>query len=1038
MTVLSRTPMPAATCTALQRTVVDPRTAEKLRRIRSALEKFPASGGTAASATDRNPVVIAAAPNSTKPTAAPAVVSVTFNPTTRTHVLVQFNGDPIRVEVVDRRIDGALYHQFMLARMDGNIELAEHIYEAMHTPRYLEIASSRSRSRYGDSANLFVDSVDAPEIRLVNERTGEVTTLDSDGVEKTPQIGGAITYSLPSTAPGRASSTEITLTTEFTRSNSPESAEVEELAATGMPASTPAADDYSRYVDREPIPGRDGSLSQLATSAVMAEYKDAEPGTNERKYFDLLSALSLAENGFQDNDRFDNPLSPDEVQNNVIFRERVEEELRELLADADFQKSYEAKFREKLGQAISDNFIVLNGQITLFDPENREHTTVEREEARDVRRQRGRVVWYERVTVTVSEPANHPRADIESFGAALLAGTVNDENIEKYKIMTPEEQQTFIKERFGPLSLLLPPDKVSEAMATFGASVAITSVLGTDIRDIPNEDLSTGAQLAGLWLLKMRGPINLIGNLSNLRPEQWEIVANTFKNMVGLGHNPADFDAFMANLPASAKNGLLGDTMKSLAANGLFGNFAAYTAIIGATVAYGSDGPARERLLAGDFREVMNLVNNLVMVVSYSPSLVKGHLALMSAFGINSAEDFLQRFKDLPDAGRMVTSFHSRFQPTFVELGRVLQGIDLSDEIAVLAALRELDPAMGRKFFSEFGYDFQTLAKRISSHAKNYAPNLDDLSNVTLDTAFARAADKLEAAYGVRSLRDVTGGSNLQAFVFDSLGVESNLRIVNRANQILTDAAVAPLDGVGVSALLSAAGMSDADIAKVMGYAGLDPASFFASPRVPSFAGPSMSAAGEVDLATRLNSIPNTAPVEARAVFGDLLQESLDKKLALTRSTVPAPFKGAGVAKFGLAVRALSSGMDVIGGIAGVGVGIFDIIKGAEKDDAFRITAGALGIGSGIAGTLGGLAGFGMIVGAAATPLFVIAGVLGVVSIVVSLFSGDMRWHDEQFSDALLERYRDYGILRQGSGSYVRSYWLNNQNYLSLSDGGMS
>ena len=804
-------------------------------------------------------------------------------------------------------------------------------------------------------------------------------------------------------------------------------------AASAPGATIPfAAANYSDYINKETIPGKEANISQLAFLKILDEYKDAPKGSDGRKMYDLLLAAQFLKDGYKDNYLFESDLSGHEVGKYVLDGEAVDSQFKALMTDATFKEEYEQKFREKLDQTIKENFIIFNDKITLFDPNNIKHTNVYRVQSR-------RIPRSGLITRLVPHPANHPRVDLAMFSDAMKASVNNPANIDAYGKKTADQQQDFIRDKFGSLATLLTPEDFATELASFGAGVGIKAVLGTPLNDVSDEALSTGAQLAGQWIAKLRGPLNLIGTVSNLRPEQWKVVAQTFKAMLGGGQNPADFAAFMKALPESQRTSMLGNTMKQLAQNGLFGSMAASAAVIGSSIAYSTTGPARDRLLAGDPREVMTLVNNIAMPLSYAPSLVKGPPALLSAFGVKDAEDFLAKFKDLPDAGRMFGSYLTRFQPTFTQLEEALKGVDLTNEEAVKSALEMMDPTKSRKLLNDFGYDFNTLAKRISTNAQKYSPDVSGLD--APDRTQSRAAEELENSLGVRTFENVKSGNNFKAFVLDALDVDKDLRILTKANNLLQNNQLTTPDYAGIRELLGRKGMTDEQITKVMSYGAVDPADLAGTSVIQpgDTAGPSTSAAGptvEIELAERVRARVPPPPVDSVTELGNALSAQLDAKLSNSR--VAAPFKSKGIAKFGIGIKGLAAGVDVLGGIAGVGIGIFDIIKGKDDDDILRIVSGTLGIGSGVAGSFGGLAGLGLIASSAATPLFVVAGVLGLVSLFVGLFSGDQRTQVERFADGLLDRFRDYNIIRARADRYLESWYLNNLHDRFIGSGGMS
>ncbi|WP_170937087.1 MULTISPECIES: hypothetical protein [Rhodomicrobium] len=727
---------------------------------------------------------------------------------------------------------------------------------------------------------------------------------------------------------------------------------------------TPWSEDYFKYIGDEKLPGQQGTISDLSFQKLLEQYKDAPKDSKQRKFYDLILAKHLTTQGWSNPDHFDAPISGDEFSQNVLDKTKVDEELTKLLKDGDFTKTMSEDLAKKTNEVIAENFVMIDGKITLFDKNNEAHK-------------------------------NAPRASGTGWAKAALAYTRSEEGRKEYRTGTPEEQKAFIEKYFGALGGLLPPEDVQSALGELGVATAVDAIANTDLKDISDENLASSLQVVGQYLMKARGPLNLIGNLSNMTREDWLSLARAFK-LAG-ATDKLDFKSVMDKLTdGNAKN-----FVKAMGATGMWGTFAGSAGIAGAILTYASDGPARDRLLAGDPREVLGLMQNISLVLSYSTSMIKAPTAaigkLLKAVGYNGVEDFYKDFKDLPGFSGLV-QYSSQFQPSFSAVADALNGVDLKDKAAVTEALKKVK-ADSLRLWNDIGYDFDKLADRIVEHAR------------TFDTT---------AVYGDK-VPNTTVFSNEErlGFLYDMTGVDDSYKDFVRANQILDlkdpkgkAPDVAVTDEASLRTRLRAGGMSEEAINRVVG--DLDLLSRDGAPQ----------ATGERKLMldrfkdSKFISSPSGASAAQTLVEGSVekfLNSSPDAKLA------PVKLERAGA---GLFVKSLGAAMDVIGGALGIATGIMDVVSGAGSGDKLKIASGSFGIASGILGGLGGLAGFGALGSIAAGPLFIVAGVFGVVSLILTLVNGD-KHESDQFADSILDRFTDDGVVKDGAHDYLKTWWLN-------------
>lgn len=737
--------------------------------------------------------------------------------------------------------------------------------------------------------------------------------------------------------------------------------------------------DCFRYINEIALPGKGGTVGQLAFTQALEEYKNAPEGSQERKFYDLMVAKSLTVNGLP-TPELEHDLSGSDFSDNVFKVGEIDKQIEDLFKDKEFASAWKANIAKKTNEIIDNHFVVVDGRITLKDENNPAH-------------------------------ANAPLVDGGTWAKAALDYARSDQGRQEYQGGTPDEQKAFVEKHFGDLAFLLPEEEVNSALGELVVKTTVHEVLQTDLQTLSDEDLATVLEQAGSWLMGVRGPTNLVGHLSNVTKDDWILLAQTLKKMVGQGGSAANFknviDAINATVawPDSAKR--LGNLVRALGQSGMWGTFAGVAGVTGAIMKYMFDDAARERLRAGDPREILALMQNLSLVLSYSGSITKAPLALLGAFGVESAQKLFEEIKSLPGFGRLAGSMSAKYRPTFKAVAEALAGVNLTNIDAVKAALSQVDEATKAKWAADYGYDFKTLASNIVDWARQ---------------------NPYSAGGGTIKLFETLNYEERLGFLFEMMGIDKNYKHFVQAQQILSAAdAGAITDEASLRRILRDGGMSQEAIDSVVGELSLvknnelifdtatsDGSGIFYEARDPS------SIRSQVyDMVDHVDFVVPNDPTQK--IGESIIDQYKNSTEDLGETAKLAPDLN-GVKKYGVFIKGLGAVFDVIGGAVGVALGIYDIVQGAKEDDNLGIAGGAFGIASGAVGAAAGAAGLGFFATALATPLFAIAGLLGLVSVILTLVKGSP---EDQAAENLLEPFEPYGIVQDDAHDFLSTHFLH-------------
>ncbi|NJM35643.1 MAG: hypothetical protein HC850_14145 [Rhodomicrobium sp.] len=712
----------------------------------------------------------------------------------------------------------------------------------------------------------------------------------------------------------------------------------QQSAAAPNGAAAAWSDDLFQYVTKTPIPGADGSITELAYVGVLDEYKDAAEGTPERKFHDLVLAQSLAQNGFSDPSTFEGDLSPATVQGKVLNTTAITQQLDALTADPSFAASFDEKFKAKMNEVIGNYFVLNGGKIAPR---------------------------------TDQTPENALRVDGRTFALAAMEAAASGRSVDQ--------------DALNVLSSFLPPEQVDANIGEMAAQKTVDAIANMGLKDIDDANLAGGLEMAGVWLARTRGPVNWLGNLSNMTTGDWASLGRALKLTEAQGGDVKIAEQVVSRLTGSTRAGQL---VSALGASGMWGTFGATAGVAGAILTYAADGPKRDLLLAGDPRENLGLAQNMLLVLSYSGSIAKAPLSLLGAFGVESAQTLFDQLNALPGFGRLATSWSTQFQPTFGQVADALVGVDLRDANAVKAALDTVDEATKAKWASDIGYDFKTLASNVAE--------------ATLDPAISsQTSPNL-----IMNSKDQALG-----FLFDMTGVDKAYKYFAEAESILSKYGYGQIKNIdGLRNALSSGGMLPNEIDVVV--SDLTLSHHNRTALIPFKSRFDDDIRNSVYSWVENINFPQDVPTQQ--VYDDYIRPTVEVDAKL-------PPKINGVTRGGLFLKALGAGSDVAGGILGIVTGAMDIAN-ANGNDA-KTASGALGVISGGLGTAAGLAGLGLLP-FAATPLFVLAGLAGLGALIATAFTE--KEPSDQFAHALTEHLEPYGVLRPEARDTLRAWYLDN------------